>query len=712
MMTSDRLYELLPAVYRVRDAENHEALRALMSIISDELNVVEADITGLYENWFIETADEWVVPYIGDLLGVRGLSTIKTTSFSQRAYVANTFFYRRRKGTARILARLARDVTGWSAIAVEYFQRLQTTQYMNHIRLFNSNPDLRDVNRLNLLDSAFDTLPHTADVRHISSRRGKHNIKNVGIFLWRLQNYALVDAAARRSSMGYGWHFSSLGNPIPLFNEPQGEDSPPEQQVSGSIRPLEFFLELRDVQTHMHANSYTSQLAPYYGAGRSLSIAKDGVNIAPDEIMCKNLGIWERPPAGLVAVDVSRGRITFAAGEEPANEVKVSYNYGFSADIGGGPYNRRERMVQIILGQINELSVGQGKTYSSIADALADWTDPTKLNRAPTVIRIYDSGIYDANLAIDLPEHGQLVIDAENGERPTLINAFPLKIAAPEIPASPQATATLTLSGLIIEGSLEVSGKLNLIIRDCTLVPGQALDEDGYPKNPTEPSLWVTGTDVTDLTVLVERSILGAIEMAAECKSLQITDSIVDASRPKDADAPARTAIGGGGPNPGPVTTLERVTIFGEVYVKVLELASNVIFTSPVYAERRQEGCVRFSLVPFCSRTPRRFQSQPDLALAARAKAMGFTSVAGLSQEEYEETAWRVRAQFTSLRYGNPAFAQIAQVCADEIRTGAEDGSEMGAFCMLQQPQREANLRVALEEYLRFGLEAGIFYVT
>jgi hypothetical protein len=33
-------------------------------------------------------------------------------------------------------------------------------------------------------------------------------------------------------------------------------------------------------------------------------------------------------------------------------------------------------------------------------------------------------------------------------------------------------------------------------------------------------------------------------------------------------------------------------------------------------------------------------------------------------------------------------------------------------FCSLKQPQREGNLRIALDEYLRFGLEAGIFFVT
>jgi hypothetical protein len=199
MTASDRLYQLLPAIYRIRDAEQGESLRALLGIISGELAEVEADITGLYENWFIETGNEWVVPYIGDLLGVRGLNTLQNTAFSQRAYVANTLFYRRRKGTAYVLETLARDVTGWPAQVVEFFELLQTTQYLNHRRIFNTMPDLRDTNRLDLLDTPFDSLPHTADVRHIHNRRGKHNIPNIGVFLWRLQNYPLLNVTARQA---------------------------------------------------------------------------------------------------------------------------------------------------------------------------------------------------------------------------------------------------------------------------------------------------------------------------------------------------------------------------------------------------------------------------------------------------------------------------------------------------------------------------------
>ena len=36
----------------------------------------------------------------------------------------------------------------------------------------------------------------------------------------------------------------------------------------------------------------------------------------------------------------------------------------------------------------------------------------------------------------------------------------------------------------------------------------------------------------------------------------------------------------------------------------------------------------------------------------------------------------------------------------------------MGVTRQLHQPQRESNLRVRLDEYLRFGLEAGWFFAT
>ena len=143
--------------------------------------------------------------------------------------------------------------------------------------------------------------------------------------------------------------------------------------------------------------------------------------------------------------------------------------------------------------------------------------------------------------------------------------------------------------------------------------------------------------------------------------------------------------------------------------MRELALASESIFVHPVTADRRQVGCVRFSHVPDGSQTPVRFHCQPDLAIETRKQEL---DPAVLSAGERDQIVLRVRPQFTALRYGRPAYGQLSSACADESKTGAEDGSEMGVFCLLQQPQRLANLNVALEEYLRFGLEAGIFCVT
>jgi hypothetical protein len=703
---SDRLYKLLPAIHRWRDSEQGQPLRALLAIIDSELAAVEADIAGLYENWFIETCDEWVVPYLGDLLGVRGLNIIQATAFSQRAYVANTLYYRRRKGTLQVLEELAGAVTGWPAQAVEYFELLQTTQYLNHLRPYNTTPDLRDSNRLNLLDRPFDSLPHTAEVRHINSRRGKYNISSVGLFLWRLQNYPLLQVTPRQAEAphAYGYHFSPLGNPAPLFNAPAQPGAPAEQLVPAPIRPLDFYLDLKTYQEKSGAVSKPPPNSRYYGPERSLNIIKDGVQVPPGDILCQNLSTWKRPPAGKVGVDVVLGRCAFAAGEEPTRSLTVSYNYGFSADIGGGPYDRRPRLAEIT-DPIQEFKVGTGQTYDTLSAALEAWT----LSGKPGVIRIYDSATYEAGPAILLPKNGWLTIDAENGQRPTLRQAAPLMVTSAATAA--EETAAFTLSGLLVEGSLEVSGKLNVSITDCTLVPGLALDEEGNPKEAGKASIVVSGTDVTDLQINLDHSITGPLALSGECQGLLIRDSIVTAPVPKGAAEPVRAALAAdaGAAEAGPVTTLERVTLFGKVFVKELSLASETIFVQPVKAERRQKGCMRFSYLPDGSETPRRYRCQPDLAVAERQKVL---DVVKLPAKERDEIVRRVRPQFTSSRYGEAAFAQLSGSCACEIKTGSEAGSEMGVFSLLQQPQRLANINIALDEYLRFGLEAGIFFVT
>src|SRR5258708_3998901 len=130
----DRIYNLLPAIYRIRDAQQGEPLKALLSVIADQVAVLEESLEQLYDDQFIETCAEWAVSYLGDLIGYRGVHDASVPRLSARAAVAHTINFRRRKGTAAVLEQLAHDVTGWYARAVEFFLLLGWTQHMNHVR--------------------------------------------------------------------------------------------------------------------------------------------------------------------------------------------------------------------------------------------------------------------------------------------------------------------------------------------------------------------------------------------------------------------------------------------------------------------------------------------------------------------------------------------------------------------------------------------------
>ncbi|MEA2426827.1 MAG: hypothetical protein QOF37_455, partial [Thermoleophilaceae bacterium] len=196
--------------------------------------------------------------------------------------------------------------------------------------------------------------------------------------------------------------------------------------------------------------------------------------------------------------------------------------------------------------------------------------------------------------------------------------------------------------------------------------------------------------------------ISGPLRLPAERHHLTIADSIVQHPAVDGGGATGFAIAGSDAGLAGPETTVLRSTVLGSTSVRAMTLGSNSLFAlGTLTAERRQEGCLRFSWFERDgARTPKRYHCQPDLARDA----------AGTGDVDAAER--RVRPRFNSLRYGRPDYAQLALDCAPEIAEGADDGAEMGAYCHLRQPQRASNLRVRLDEYLPFGLEPGLIYVT
>lgn len=757
---TDRLYNLLPAIYRIRDSAEGQPLQALLAVIESELQSLEADIDGLYDDWFIETAAEWVVPYLGDLLGVRGLNAGSPDTFSLRAYVANTLAYRRRKGTATMLEQLARDVTGWEARAVEFFELLGTTQYLNHTRPYNfRTPDLRQADALELLETPFGTAAHTADVRHIadydhrSLSRGKYNIPDIGIFLWRLGAYDVSLGDACPAAPGF-YTFNPLGYDKPLFNAPRTEREishlAEEINVPASLRRRPLYAELEAWRLALTQGAdfspvYFDPEAPVF----QVFVEDNPQPVPSEQIMICDLSTWRNSPPSkdyphldgtpetrpiALTVDPVLGRLAFPAGVAPAR-VQVSYTYGFSGDVGGGPYNRSLSLAdelpggpdpqsQVVwqVGVSKNIPPVPGQIYATLTEAVQQWNGQPE--GTVGVIAIMDSSTYSENLTsgdtILIPTGSQLLVIAADwpafedpalpgvtvrrvgdlipdGLRPHLQGNISVRGTAPANDPNPGG---LAIDGLLIEGRLRVlAGSLGgLQVNHCTLVP-----DPSFPAN--QLGLGVT-TQNAQLAISLNRTICGPISLPESVPSLSVSASIID-------QASLSSAINADGVN----LMIRESTVFGPVSVRSLE-ASNSIFTDRVMVEQRQSApggntpCVRYTFTPINSETPRRYRCQPDLALEQEAQALGKKSAADLTVAQRQRVVSRVKPSFHSTHYGDPDYAQLSFGSDPGVLTGAEEGAEMGVWFYLQQPQRETNLRSSLDEYLRFGLEAGIFFVT
>src|SRR5690348_16998633 len=161
---AQRLYSRIPADYRARDAERDFPLLALLRVIAEQAANLRQDLDSLWDDFFIETCDDWVVPYLATLVGTQLLP--RADERSLRLDVRNTVRWRRSKGTPVVLREVAEAMSGWPTNRIaEFFASLGWSQNVNHLRL--SHPltaDVRDPYRLDQLGHAIDPFAHAADL--------------------------------------------------------------------------------------------------------------------------------------------------------------------------------------------------------------------------------------------------------------------------------------------------------------------------------------------------------------------------------------------------------------------------------------------------------------------------------------------------------------------------------------------------------------------
>ncbi|HEX7048862.1 MAG TPA: hypothetical protein VF188_01520 [Longimicrobiales bacterium] len=379
--------------------------------------------------------------------------------------------------------------------------------------------------------------------------------------------------------------------------------------------------------------------------------------VAHRRAVYRRLCCWDQPPPrplepGDVAFDPERGRFRFPAGEEPAGELTVDFRFALTGEVGAGPFDRGTLPAPT-------LTVGQGADadHASIQDAIDAAPDG---GAVPVVIEIADSRTYDEALSIDGRSFpGGLVLQARALAAPVLRapggNALTVTAGS--------AVARLVLDGLVVAGGdVVVNGDVpQLAFRFCTLVPDSViLDFD-----PAAPA-----------RLEIENGIVGPVTAAANVEAVRIRDTVVQHPAATMVHPEAHTAL-----TAAHAVAIERTTVIGAIAAGTLEASNSILFGSAAIGDPAS-SCLRYS----------RIHADPGPVSAFRCT-----------------TAFPV---FVSIRYGRPGYAHLHPNTAAAVRSGGEEGGEMGAFYRAGNPWRTQNVRRKLEEYAPAGIEAVVIPVV
>lgn len=755
-LEDDSIYELLPAYHRLRDAQLGYPLRALARVLSrDGAQVVEADINAWQDALFVETCAESLLPRLAELVGAEKLRPLPPSAeVSMRAFIGNVLRYRRSKGTALTLELLARDVTAFTAKAVEFYARLSATLTVRAPRVDrHATAVLRDPEVRALHGGAFDRNSRVPDVRSIARARGRYNLPNVGVFLWRLDcqpydapekdapnSYTAHDLAGVPPTLpweGHAGHFTLApqARSLQMFAPARSREgvSPSLQDVPERLRRLPLWRELEARRAaralgRTPEQGWFASLEPF-----TVYLRRQGRTrfrrLPPEEILIGALvpdaavpvPPWTRPAPTLnysqadgtpkalpvsVVIDPATGRIVCTqppAGETDVAELRVSYASGQPGELGGGAYDRGapESVPSGALVYV----VGAGPAtpgtiqMPTLAAALAQWQTDGTGRRGFIVV---------TDNSVDLP----------NVMEPTLVLAMPrsseLDIVAadfrPPIGATPdvigflvrRSRRALLLRPLQVKATLVAggpdAGKLKLDGVHCEagiIVNARALRALSLRHAGLRPldgvALKAAGHAREPMSVDIERSLCGALEIGTFVDRVSLRECVVTKSAAGSSIAATDSEL-----------ELNRASVYGAIAAKSLE-ASDSILLAPTTITRQQIGCIRYSYVdPQGSKLPRRYRCQPDLAIEARVQALGRL----LTPDELRAETLRVLPVFIDNDPDEPAFAMLGLDAPREIACGAEGDTEMGAYGYTGNALRVANLTDLFVDYLPLGLEA------
>jgi hypothetical protein len=686
---ADRLLALLPQVFRIRDfdeavriaqAQGFQApdplagdaegpLATLLAALGGQFDLLEAEVDWLYEDQFIETCADWVVPYIGALVGARIIDV--GDAQSARLQVADTIRNRRAKGTARALANRAHDIMVAPAEAIEYAAYVVQTWNPNFPGDGRAMTVAVNGEKGRRLGLATEIGQHLAEVRDMSEG-GRFAPANVGARVWTSRAATHAETIPQPVSGGDPgrFHFDPLGRDIALWWPP--EDFDPDRSR----------LTAKQIPGPIPLPAAADDPGAYYGTAVGISIA--GADQPADQVCFCDLGDdgagkWNHRGSpdekNRIRIDPKRGRFVLPTGGAGVDfsTIRAFYHFGSALRAGGAERTAADALDEAMRSELGKRDLRDAPVDFSAPAALPDTTLPAQIDAdfkqalddvgAHPAVRLEYGAIVAPPATTTLPANGNFEVRGGDGVWPTLVLAAPWQIKG-------GAGSILTLRGLrLAGGDLQVmaTGLKQLTLIDCTVVPGSGrivIDE---------PSC----------KLIAVRSILGCLCVAPSVE-IDLLDCLVDSGA---ADVPA---IAAGDASPAGILWSERSTFVGDVTLLGFDEVSNSLFAArpdrsntgaPVSADRMQSGCVRYSALPRGALAPRRYRCFP---------AEGDTT----SPEPV----------FDSLAYGEPTYGTLVPANPDPVLTGAENGGEMGAGNRDSYHRRKRLLDRDLIEWVPFGM--------
>jgi hypothetical protein len=635
------LRSLLPEFYWARDEAAGNVLGALVDALAVVYRRVHEEVEGLYDDLFIETCNEAIVPYIGDGVGVEGLAPITGPGVSHRAWVGQVIGLRRRKGTLATVGRGVAAGTGWAAYVQDGRAVVARAQAVDNLHLdAGRTVDVTEVRALAELGEPWSRSARGAAVAGFPAPRA------VEVAVYRLEAFSVDHrTAARVDGVRGAFTFHPLARSMPLFVAPA---PPPEADGPPRADDMPRPLTRSELARRLRGADWLPFAVRRAGSGDLAAPVHAGAMTAAD------LSDW-RPPRGRhreLLVDPELGRLLFTGDALPL-AVDVDYSYGLAGELGGGPYLAAgERSVAP---DTLELTVGSSPGAHTLAAALAF---ARRAEATSTVIVLPDdstSSTPAGEWVVEVAAGATLRIEAAVGAAPVLDGRLLVLLGR---------RATVVLRGLLVGGSMRIAGSGDVRIEHSTFAPHRA-----------EPSVEIDGGGIR---VSCENAIVGGIVARRRI------------GEPPSVDARATIVDGGIALESGTVD-VGQTTVLGGTEADVV-LAESCIFTEPVVARHGREGQVRFSYVP-----PGSDVRGPALCVAPGGGRL----------------SWLTEApRFTSTRYGDSGYGQLALSCPPSIAAGAEAGGEMGVFNWLVQPDRFARLPLLLQELLPVDVSASVTFRT